>query len=62
VAPRLTQLHQDDTRRLIPARYSGDGGSVLARLTFDHQHLQDIFQLEGATNERLLGEANRCPA
>ncbi len=34
---------------------------MLARLTSDPQHLQDLFQLEGATNERLLGEANLLP-
>lgn len=61
MAPRITQLHQDHTHRLIPAPYSEDGASVLARLTSDRQHLQDLFQLEGATNERLLGEANLLP-
>jgi RES domain-containing protein len=61
VANRLTQLHQDDTHRLIPARYSEDGASVLARLISDPQHLHELFQLEGATNERLLGEANLLP-
>ncbi|MGH9504562.1 MAG: RES family NAD+ phosphorylase [Terriglobales bacterium] len=65
MTPRLTQLHQDDTHRLIPARYSEDGASVLARLTSglrsDQQHLHDLFQLEGATNERLLGESNLLP-
>ncbi len=59
--PRVTQLHQDDTHRLVPARYSEGGESVLARLTSDTQHLHDLFQLEGATNERLLGEANLLP-
>ena len=58
MAPRITQLHQDDTHRLIPARYSEGGESVLARLTSDERQLHDLFQLEGATNERLLGEAN----
>jgi RES domain-containing protein len=61
VAPCVTQLHQDDTHRLVPARYSEDGESVLARITSDPQHLHDLFQLEGATNERLLGEANLLP-
>ena len=55
------QLQQDDTHRLVPARYSEDGASVLARLISDPQHLHDLFQLEGATNERLLGEANLLP-
>jgi RES domain-containing protein len=58
VAPRTTQLQQDDTHRLIPARYSDDGASVMARLTSDPEDLRDLFQLEGATNERLLAEAN----
>lgn len=61
MAPRVTPLHQDDTHRLIPARYSDDGASVLAGLTSDAQHLHDLFQLEGATNERLLAEANLLP-
>ena len=61
MAPRVAQLHQDDTHRLIPARYSDDCASVMARLTSDRQHLQDLFQLESATHERLLGEANLLP-
>ncbi|MGC2183398.1 MAG: RES family NAD+ phosphorylase [Terriglobales bacterium] len=61
MARAITRLHQDDTRRLIPARYSEDGASVLARLTSDRQQLQDLFELDGATNERLLGEANLLP-
>ena len=61
MVPRITQLHQDDTHRLIPARYSEDGASVLTRLTSDPQHLNDLFQLEGATNERLLAETNLLP-
>ncbi len=61
MAPGITRLHQDDTHRLIPARYSDDGASALARLTSDRQQLQDLFQLDGATNERLLGEVNLLP-
>lgn len=61
MAPPITQLHQDNTHRLVPARYSDGNASVLARLTSDLPHLRDLFQLEGATNERLLGEANLLP-
>lgn len=61
MTPRITQLQQDDTHRLVPARYSEDGASVLARLISDPQLLHDLFQLEGATNERLLGESNLLP-
>lgn len=58
-APKLTRLRQDDTHRLIPARYGGE--SVLARLAEDDRDLAALFELEGATNERLLGESNRLP-
>jgi len=44
-----------DTHRLIPSRYSRDG-TVLARLTEDESELQDLVELDGATNARLLGE------
>ena len=61
MAPRTTQLHQDDTHRLIPARYTEGGESVFARLGGDDDFLRDLFELEGATNDRLLGEANLLP-
>ena len=58
MTPRLTYIRQDDTHRLIPSRYGDE--SVLARIA-DDEDLQAIFELEGATNERLLGEANLLP-
>ena len=58
MTPRVTYIRQDDTHRLIPSRYSDE--SVLARIATD-EHLQDVFELEGATNDRLLGEANLLP-
>jgi hypothetical protein len=59
--PGTTLLEQDDTHRLIPARYSEADTSVLARIAGDKKAVQDLFELEGATNDRLLGEANRLP-
>ncbi|HZQ23970.1 MAG TPA: RES family NAD+ phosphorylase [Terriglobales bacterium] len=59
--PRSTHLHQDDTHRLIPTRYTKEGKSVLARIAENESHLRDLFEIDGATNERLLGEANRLP-
>jgi len=59
VTPRITAVRQDDTHRLIPSRYSDE--SVLASLADDEHQLQDLFELEGATNDRLLGEANLLP-
>ncbi len=55
--PRVSHLLQDDTHRLIPARYADRDESVLARLTDDPDELNALFELEGATNDRLLGEA-----
>ncbi len=57
--PSASTIRQDDTHRLIPSRYSDE--SALARLADDNRQLQELFELEGATNERLLGEANLLP-
>lgn len=54
--PRTTQLRQHDTHRLILAKYTEGDDSVLSRIASDDRHLQDIFDLDHATNERLLGE------
>lgn len=59
--PRLTKLRQDDTHRLIPSKYSEDRGSVLTRIADDDNHLQAIFDLDHATNDRLLAENNLQP-
>lgn len=59
--PRVSHLLQDDTHRLIPSRYTDRDESVLARLTGDPDELNALFELEGATNDRLLGEAGLLP-
>lgn len=56
---KISTLRRDDTHRLIPSRYSDE--SVLGRLAKDEQELGDLFELDGATNDRLLGEANLLP-
>jgi hypothetical protein len=61
VLPRLSDVSRDDTHRLIPFRYSEKGESVLTRLTDDLDDLNALFELEGATNDRLLGEAGLLP-
>src|SRR3954471_6694773 len=57
--PKVSPIRQDNTHRLIPSRYSNQ--SVLERLTPRADDLPDLFELEGATNDRLLGEANLLP-
>lgn len=58
--PRATEVPHEETHRLIPAKYS-DEQSVLTRLTDDVGDLKALFELEGATNGRLLGEAGLLP-
>jgi len=64
--PRVSDLLRDDTHRLIPWRYSDPeqsayDESVLTRLTDNVADLSALFELEGATNDRLLGEAGLLP-
>jgi len=56
--PTTSSIAQKDTHRLIPSKY---GDSVLERISEDDEHLLDLFELEGATNDRLLGENNLLP-
>lgn len=56
---KATAIRQDDTHRLVPSRYSDP--TVLERLAEDEHQLRDLFELEGATNERLLGETGLLP-
>jgi hypothetical protein len=59
--PRTSLLRRNDTHRLIPSKYSEDASSVLGRIADDDAHLADIFDLDNATNDRLLGEHDRLP-
>jgi RES domain-containing protein len=60
--PQQSKIHQDGTHRLIPYRYSDRGRPVLSRLAEDDDELlSDLTELEGATNDRLLGESGKLP-
>jgi hypothetical protein len=61
VLPRVSEISRDDSHRLIPSRYSDRDDSVLTRLSDDLDDLSALFELEGATNDRLLGEAGLLP-
>jgi hypothetical protein len=52
-----SQIDQRDTHRLIPAQFADGGASVLSRLSDDHATLNNIFELDNATNDRLLAES-----
>jgi hypothetical protein len=47
-----------DTHRLIPARYV-DEPTVLERIAADDAHLDALFDLDNATNDRLLAQEDR---
>lgn len=57
--PPTTHIRQYDTHRLIPSRYSEERESVLARVASSDGDLAAIFDLDHATNDRLLGENDR---
>ena len=57
----MHSVRQYDTHRLIPSKYNPDLASVLTRIADDDQHLQELFELEQATNDRLRGEAGLLP-
>jgi hypothetical protein len=56
-----TPIDQRDTHRLIPAQFADGGASVLTRLTDDPKTLEGIFELDNATNDRLLAESRLAP-
>lgn len=57
--PRTSLVRRHDTHRLIPSKYRDDSASVLVRIADDEPHLADVFELESATNDRLLAESDR---
>ena len=61
-SPKQTKVEQDGTHRLIPYRYSDRGKPILNLIAQDDDALlSDLTELEGATNDRLLGESGRLP-
>ena len=59
--PPVTLVRQFDTHRLIPSRHTPNSESVLAAIADDDAHLKAIFELDDATNDRLLAEARLLP-
>jgi len=58
--PPVHLVRQFDTHRLVPSRHLPRGDSVLANLVADAD-LQAIFELDAATNDRLLAEHRLLP-
>jgi RES domain-containing protein len=60
--PKEIKVERDGTHRLIPYRYSDRGKPILNLIANDDTSLlSDLTELEGATNDRLLGESGRLP-
>lgn len=59
--PPLSLVRQFDTHRLVPSRYLPNGDSVLVMIADDDAHLQAIFELDAATNDRLIAEQQLLP-
>ena len=61
--PPVTAIDQRDPHRLVPSRFSPRGDSVLVRIADpgDDAHLAAIFELDSATNDRLLAERGLLP-
>jgi len=54
--PPISAIRQFDTSRLIPSRFAGTENSVLLGIADDDQHLSELFDLDNATNQRLIAE------
>jgi RES domain-containing protein len=61
ILPPTSLVRQYDTHRLIPAKYSEGGDSVLVRVADKDEDLEKIFDLDNATNDRLLAEHSLLP-
>jgi len=59
--PPVSLVRQFDTHRLVPSRHLKGGDSVLVAIADDDAHLQAIFELDAATNDRVLAERGRQP-
>jgi RES domain-containing protein len=60
VTPPITAVRLKSTHRFIPAKHS-ERGTVLSRLTGDSGTLDQLLELDSATNDRLLGEEGLLP-
>lgn len=59
--PPVSLVRQFDTHRLVPSRHLPNGDSVLVAIANDDEHLQAIFELDLATNDRLGAQQQQLP-
>ena len=59
--PPLRLVRRFDLHRLIPSKYSEKSGTVLADLVDSESELFELFDIDNATNDRLLASQGRLP-
>jgi RES domain-containing protein len=59
--PPTSLVRHNDTHRLIPSQHRDEGRTVLARLADNAAELADLYDLDNATNDRLLAENDLLP-
>ena len=59
--PPVALVREIDTHRLVLSRHLPQADSVLAAISDDDAHLQAIFELDTATNDRLLAAQQPLP-
>jgi hypothetical protein len=59
--PPVSLVRQFDTHRLVLSRHLAQNDSVLVPIADDDAHLQAIFELDTATNDRLLAAQQLLP-
>jgi hypothetical protein len=59
--PPVALVREFDTHRLVLSRHLPQGDSVLVAVSDDDAHLQAIFELDTATNDRLLAGQQLLP-
>jgi hypothetical protein len=59
--PPVRLIRQLDTHRFIPCKYSEGAQSVLTAIADNEEHLQELFDLDHATNDRLWAENDLLP-
>ena len=59
--PSIALIRQTDTHRLIPSRHLPGGDSVLVALAGNDADLAAVFELDGATNDRLRAHQRLMP-
>ena len=59
--PPVGLVRQFDTHRLVLSRHLPQSDSVLVAISDDDAHLQAIFELDAATNDRLLAGQQLLP-